>query len=56
MSNFINTGMTLQGKPLKKCLKHNTTTTESCNKCKALITRSEFDYGMGECLSCFPEI
>ncbi len=30
--------------------------TECCNKCKAVITREEFDYGMGECLTCFPDI
>ena len=29
--------------------------SENCNKCKKEISIEEFDYGMGECLVCFPK-
>jgi hypothetical protein len=28
---------------------------EKCRSCNKEITQEEFDYGMGECLECFPD-
>lgn len=28
---------------------------ENCNVCDKEITQEEFDNGLGECLTCFPE-
>jgi len=28
---------------------------EKCRCCNKEITQEEFDYGMGECLECFPD-
>ena len=39
----------------KQCDIHVVVSSENCNKCKKEISRKEFDYGMGECLTCFPE-
>lgn len=38
----------------KKCDTHDVVSSENCNLCGEEISIEEFDYGMCECLVCFP--